>query len=248
MYFIHISRISLWKVYSPYNWSDIALKRQFPSPPTSFMYILVPSSYLIIFCSFWLRISSNNILSTSSKFRQQFFLVHCTLALAHSIPFAFLSYDSHLVLVLEIDPHVVFGVILEKVDFNLTYFTLQVGFAELDDSCLKPPSNRMINVDSVVEADGFGAIPLLEDPARMNADELIVLGVPASVMDEDFIVFDAENLGVEPEVDFVESVYVLANKKCLTGGLLDFHEYWFNWVFKNKCKVWWIDNNKVSLW
>jgi hypothetical protein len=56
----------------------------------------------------------------------------------------------------------------------------------------------------------------------MDINKLIVLGVPAGVMDEEVVVLDAKDLSIEPEVDFVESVNILAYKKGLIG-FLDFH-------------------------
>ncbi len=44
-------------------------------------------------------------------------------------------------------------------------------------------------------------------------------------MNEDLVVLDAENLGIKPEVDFIEDVNILAYEKWLISRSLDFHEW-----------------------
>ena len=56
----------------------------------------------------------------------------------------------------------------------------------------------------------------------MDTDKLIILGMPACIMDEEVFVLYAKNLGIKPEVDFVEGIDILAYKKGL-GGVLDLH-------------------------
>jgi hypothetical protein len=104
-------------------------------------------------------------------------------------------------------------VVLEKVNFNICDFALLIGFSQFDDPGLKPSSYRMINVKSVVQPYKFGRLPLFKYPARINTEHLIVLGMPASIMNEDLVVLDAENLGIKPEVDFIEDVDILAYEK-----------------------------------
>jgi hypothetical protein len=41
------------------------------------------------------------------------------------------------------------------------------------------------------------------------------------------VVLDAENLGIKPEVDFIEDVDILAYEKWLISRVLDFHEWLF---------------------
>ncbi len=103
--------------------------------------------------------------------------------------------------------------VLEKVNFNICDFALLIGFAKFDDSSLKPSPNRMVNVKPVVQSYKFGRLPLFKYPARINTEHLIVLGMPASIMNEDLVVLDAENLGIKPEVDFIEDVDILAYEK-----------------------------------
>lgn len=98
-----------------------------------------------------------------------------------------------------------------------------IGFAQLNDPGLKPASNRMVNVKPVVQPYKFGRLPLFKYPARINTEHLIVLGMPASIMNEDLVVLDAENLGIKPEVDFIEGVDILAYEKWLISRTLDFH-------------------------
>jgi hypothetical protein len=60
-----------------------------------------------------------------------------------------------LVLVLEVYPHIILGVVLEEVNLDTGDLTLLIGLAQLNYSCLKPASNGMVDIKSVVEVDRF---------------------------------------------------------------------------------------------
>jgi hypothetical protein len=71
-----------------------------------------------------------------------------------------------------------------------------IRLAELYDSCFEPSSDGMVYVDSVINLYGFRGFPLFKNSSRMDVDKLIVLGVPASVMNEEMVVLDAEDLSI----------------------------------------------------
>ena len=133
-----------------------------------------------------------------------------------------------MVLVLKVDPHIILGVALKEVNLGTGDLTLLIGLAQFNYSCLKPSPYRMVDVKSVVEMDGLGGFPLFQNPSRMDTDKLIILRMPASIMDEEVVVLDTKNFRIKPEVDFIEGIDILAYEKGL-GGVFDLH-----WVVGNK--------------
>lgn len=127
---------------------------------------------------------------TFGKLRQKFFFINFSFSFSHSITLTFLANYCNLVFILEIDPHIIFWVESKKVNFNICYNSFLIWRSKLNDSCLKPTTNRMININSIVKLDRFGRLPLFENSARINIDELIKFGMPSSVMYVNLIIFD----------------------------------------------------------
>lgn len=78
---------------------------------------------------------------------------------------AFLPNDGDLILVLQVYPHVIFGMIVKEMNSNLIDLAFLVLPSELNDSGLQPSAYRMVYVKPVVQLDFFRRLPLLDQSA-----------------------------------------------------------------------------------
>jgi hypothetical protein len=78
--------------------------------------------------------------------------------------------------IVEGDPPVVFGVVIEVVNFDFSgCLGLRIAF-HIDDSGLEPSTGGMVGIDAVVDLDWLFGFPLEEDAIGEEINILIIPG------------------------------------------------------------------------